>query len=42
MPIHSHHHQDETGEARIFHVVENYEVYDGTFALAIDHLLNHI
>jgi len=42
MPIHSHHHQDETSEARIFHVVENYEIYDGSLALVIDHLLNHI
>jgi hypothetical protein len=42
MPIHYHNQQNETGEARIFHVIENYEVYDGTLALAIDHLLNHI
>jgi hypothetical protein len=43
MPIHSQPLQvDDNGEARIFHIVENYEVYDGSLALAIDHLLNHI
>lgn len=26
----------------VFHVQESIEVYDGTLALAIDHLLNHI
>ncbi len=42
MPIHSHSHQSEDHETRIFHIVENYEVYDGSLALAVDHLLNHI
>jgi hypothetical protein len=26
----------------VFHIQENIEVYDGTLALAIDHLMNHI
>lgn len=42
MPIHTHHSQEENHETRIFHIVENYEVYDGALALAVDHLLNHL
>ena len=42
MPIKSHLIEDENAELRIFHIEEALEVYDGSLALAIDHLLNHI
>ncbi|PKO19289.1 MAG: hypothetical protein CVU39_01680 [Chloroflexi bacterium HGW-Chloroflexi-10] len=42
MPIASHFHDSEHGEVRIFQVHESVEVYDGSLALAVDHLMNHI
>ena len=42
MPIHSQILADENRELRIFHIEETLEVYDGSLALAIDHLLNQI
>jgi hypothetical protein len=42
MPIKASYHETEYGEANIFHVFDTMEVYDGSLALAIDHLLNHI
>jgi len=42
MPIHSQILEDENRELRIFHIEETLEVYDGSLALAIDHLLNQI
>lgn len=42
MPIHTHLIENDQGEARIFHIQENFEVYDGSLALVIDHLLNQI
>ena len=42
MPIKASFHETELGEANIFHVFDTMEVYDGSLALAIDHLLNHI
>lgn len=42
MPIKASFHESENGEVNIFHVFNTLEVYDGSLALAIDHLLNHI
>lgn len=42
MPIKSSLFETEHGEANIFHVFDTLEVYNGTLALAIDHLINHI
>lgn len=42
MPIEASLHESEHGEVNIFHVFDTLEVYDGSLALAIDHLLNHI
>ena len=42
MPIQAHLHEAEHGEVNIFHVFDTLEVYDGSLALVIDHLLNHI
>jgi hypothetical protein len=42
MPIKSQLLEEENRELRIFHIQEALEVYDGSLALAIDHLLNHI
>jgi hypothetical protein len=42
MPIESSLHESEHGEVNIFHVFDTLEVYDGSLALAIDHIINHI
>ncbi|HSM23450.1 MAG TPA: hypothetical protein VK856_01140 [Anaerolineaceae bacterium] len=42
MPIEASLHESEHGEVNIFHVFDTLEVYDGSLALAIDHLINHI
>ena len=42
MPIKSQLLEEDNRELRIFHIEEALEVYDGSLALAIDHLLNHI
>lgn len=42
MPIEASLHETEHGEVNIFHVFETLEVYDGSLALAIDHVINHI
>lgn len=42
MPVKASLHENEQGDVDIFHVFDTIEVYDGSLALAIDHLLNHI
>ncbi len=42
MPINASFQETEHGEVNLFHVFDTLEVYDGSLALAIDHLLNHI
>ena len=42
MPVEANLHESDHGEFNIFHVFDTLEVYDGSLALAIDHLLNHI
>jgi hypothetical protein len=42
MPIKASFQETEHGEVNFFHVFDMLEVYDGSLALAIDHLLNHI
>ena len=42
MPIEASLHETEHGELNIFHVFDTLEVYDGSLALAIDHVINHI
>lgn len=42
MPIEASLHESEHGELNIFHVFDTLEVYDGSLALAIDHVINHI
>jgi hypothetical protein len=42
MPIKASFHETDQGEVNIFHVFDTLEVYDGSLALAIDHLMNHI
>jgi hypothetical protein len=42
MPIESSLDESEHGEVNIFHVFDTLEVYDGSLALAIDHVINHI
>lgn len=42
MPIEASLHESDHGELNIFHVFDTLEVYDGSLALAIDHVINHI
>ena len=42
MPIEASLHETEQEELNIFHVFDTLEVYDGSLALAIDHVINHI
>jgi hypothetical protein len=42
MPIKSDYFQTDQGSVPLFHVFDTLEVYDGSLALVIDHLFNHI